>query len=115
MEPKDGQAAGTSSYTAESIKERVDAELDRLLEPWMVGRPANYTMDQAAKYTVATGYWLDAELRRLNCNDADRKTQGGKFHRLSRTYDIFATAAECMNDVLQGTVEQNRRPHRRWG
>lgn len=81
----------------------------------MVGRPANYTMDSAAKYTVATSYWLDAELRRIGTNDADRKTQGGKYHRLSRTYDIFETAAECMNEAVEGRVEQNRKPHRRWG
>jgi hypothetical protein len=71
-------------------------------------------MDQAAKYTVATGYWLDRQLTRMGCNDADRKTQGGKYHRQSRTYDIFEIAAECMNEAVRGRVEQNRKPHRRW-
>lgn len=112
MEPKDGQAAGT--WTAQLIKEQVDSDLDRLLQPWMVGRPANYAMDPAAKYTVATGYWLNEKLAVI-CNDADRKTQNGKYHRLSRTYDIFETAAECINEAIEGKVEQNRKPHRRWG
>ena len=114
MEPKDGQALGTSTWTASQVKAAVDADIDRLLAPWMVGRPANYSMCESAKYTVATSYWLNEQLTPI-CNDADRKTQCGKFHRLSRTYDIFETAAECMNDVAQGKVEQNRKPHRRWG
>lgn len=114
MEQKAGQAAGTSTWTAQRVKAAVDADIDRLLAPWMVGRPANYTMDQASRYTVATSYWLNEQLV-LICNDADRKTQNGKYHRLSRTYDIFETAAECMNEAIEGRVEQNRRPHRRWG
>jgi len=115
MELKDGQAAGTSTYTAELIKQRVDADIDRLLAPWLMGRPPNYTMDSAAKYTVAVGYWLAEELTRIGCNEADRKTQCWKFNRHSRTWDIFDVAAECMNEAVEGRVEQNRKPHRRWG
>jgi len=102
-------------YTAADVQAAIETDLDRLLVPWMVGRSPNYTMDAATKHTVAIGYWLDEELRRLQCNDADRKTQCWKYNRLSRTYDIWETAAECLNDVLDGVVEQNRRPHRRWG
>lgn len=36
-------------------------------------------------------------------------------NRLSRTYDVWQAAAGCLNDVLDGTVEQGRVPHRRWG
>ena len=93
----------------------VEAELDRLFAPWLVGRPPNYAVDGATKRLVSLGLWLDEELRRLNVNDVDRKTQLGKYHRLSRTYDIWQVAAECLNDVLDGTVEQGRVPHRRWG
>jgi hypothetical protein len=81
----------------------------------MVGRSPNYTIDLATKHTIATGYWMDQELTRIGTNDADRRTQCWKFNRHSRTYDIFETAAECMNEALLGTVEQNRRGHRRWG
>ena len=115
MEQKDGQTAGTLIYTAQLICERVVADLDRLLMPWMIGRSPNYTIDTATKHTIATGYWLAEELTRIGCSESDRKTQCWKFNRHSRTYDIFETAAECMNDVLNGTVEQNRRGHRRWG
>ena len=102
-------------YTAAGIKAAVEADIDRLLEPWMVGRPENYTLDIAAKHTIATGYWMGEELTRIGMNDADRRTQCWKFNRHSRTYDIFETAAECMNEALDGNVEQNRRGHRRWG
>lgn len=100
--------------TPTSVKEQVDLNLERLLAPWMVGRPDGYSMSSDARYAVAVGRWLDEQLRTL-CNDEDRKTQGWKFSRLSRSYDIFAAAAECLNEALQGTVEQGRRPHRRWG
>lgn len=115
MEQKDGQTAVASIYTVQLIKEKITDDLDRLLIPWMTGRPKNYTLDLATKYTIAVGYWLDEELTRIGCCDADRRTQCWKFNRHSRTYDIFETAVECMNDVVNGTVEQNRRGHRRWG
>lgn len=66
-------------------------------------------------HTVAAGYFLEEELHRLGVDDADRKTQCWKFNRMSRTYDIFETAAECLNDVLDGVVERDRKPHMRWG
>lgn len=34
---------------------------------------------------------------------------------MSRTYDIWETAAECINEAIEGSVEQNRVVHRRWG
>lgn len=101
--------------TPEAVRAAVEADLDRLFAPWMVGRPPNYSPDRATKHLVSLGFWLDEELRKLGCNDADRKTQLGKYHRLSRTYDIWQVAAECLNDVLDGLVEQGRVPHRRWG
>ena len=81
----------------------------------MVGRPPNYAADMATKRLISLGYWLNEELVKLGANEADRKTQIWKYNRMSRTYDVWETAAECLNDVLDGIVEQNRRPHRRWG
>ena len=63
---------------------------------------------------VALGYWLDQELSKF-CLDEDRRTQIWKYNRLSRTYDIWLTAADVMNEVLDGKVEKNRVGHRRWG
>lgn len=102
-------------YVAASIEATVVADVDRLFGPWLVGRPARYVASPATKSLVALGYWLDAELVRLGCNEPDRKTQLGKYNRMSRSYDVWQVAAECLNDVLDGIVEQNRAPHRRWG
>ena len=105
----------TERYTAQRVKAAVEADIDRLFAPWLVGRSENYSCDSATKNLVSLGYWLEEELQRLGVNDADRRTQGWKYNRLSRTYDVWETAAECLNDVLDDKVEQNRRPHRRWG
>jgi hypothetical protein len=101
-------------YTAEQVKGWVEEDLARLFAPWLVGRAETYVPDPATKQLVALGYWLREELS-LVCNETDTRTQLSKFNRLSRTYDVWETAAECMNDVLDGKVEQGRRPHRRWG
>ena len=102
-------------YTAERCRAAVEADIDRLFAPWREGRSENYTPDPATKQLVALGYWLGEELTRIGMNDADRRTQCWKYNRLSRTYDIWETAAECLNEALAGNVEQNRRGHRRWG
>jgi len=102
------------TYTAEQVRIAVEQDAERLFAPWMVGRPENYAVDAATKRVIATGYWLEEQLAKV-CNDADRRTQCWKFNRLSRTYDTFEVAAEVMNEALDGNVEQNRRPHRRWG
>ena len=107
--------ADPERYLPATVQAVVEADLDRLFGPWLVGRPPNYSTDKATKRLVALGYWLDEELRRLQVNDTDRKTQLGKYNRLSRTYDVWQVAAECLNDVLDGSVEQGRVPHRRWG
>lgn len=101
-------------FTAEQVRIAVENDLERLLTPWMVGRSPTYTMDQTSKLLVATGFWLNEQLSKI-CNDVDRKTQCWKFNRLSRSYDMFEIAAEVMNEALDGNVEQNRKPHRRWG
>jgi len=102
-------------YTAQAIRAAVEADLDRLFAPWLVGRSETYAADPGTKNLISLGYWLTEELEKVCANDADRRTQAWKYNRLSRTYDIWETAAECLNDVLDGNVEQNRRGHRRWG
>lgn len=101
-------------YTADLIKQTVTADVDRLFSPWKVGRAENYSVDPATKNLVALGYWLREELAKV-CNEEDSRTQQWKYNRLSRTYDIWETAAEVMNEALDGNVEQNRKGHRRWG
>jgi hypothetical protein len=105
----------TERYTAQGVKQAVEADIERLFAPWLVGRSETYKADPATRNLVALGYWLGEELTRIGMNDADRRTQCWKYNRLSRTYDIWETAAECLNEALDGNVEQNRRGHRRWG
>jgi hypothetical protein len=102
-------------YTACSIRDAVVTDIDRLFAPWRQGRSETYTPDPATKELVALGYWLREELARVVANEVDSRTQQLKYNRLSRTYDIWETAAECLNDVLDGNVQQDRRAHRRWG
>lgn len=103
-----------TKLTAEQVRTAIEADVERLFASWMVGRPENYVVDRTTKAVVATGYWLDEQLATF-CNDADRKTQNWKFNRLSRSQDPFDAAVEVLNEALEGNVEQNRKPHRRWG
>lgn len=105
----------SARYTAALIKSAVEDEVERLFAPWRVGRPDTWLPDPATKMLVALGYWLDEELQCRLVSQDDRRTQLWKFNRESRTYDIWETAADCMNDVLDDKVEKNRRGHRRWG
>jgi len=101
-------------WTKESVQTAVSTEEERLLAAWIVGRPSGWKMDTATKDTICVGYWLDEQLRATN--DADRKTQIQFFNRRSRSEtDPFAIAAELLNEVITGTVVQNRIPHKRWG
>jgi hypothetical protein len=102
-------------YTAKDVRAATEADIDRLFAPWAVGRPEGWIPCEATKVLVALGYWLRDELVRLGANEADVRTQTWKFNRLSRTYDVWQSAADCLNDALDGVVEQNRRGHRRWG
>jgi hypothetical protein len=105
----------TERYTAAGIRTLVEADLTRLFAPWAVGRPEGWVPDPSTRSLVALGYWLSEELAKVCKSEDDRRTQLWKFNRHSRTYDIWETAAECMNDVLDDNVEQKRRGHRRWG
>ena len=102
-------------YTPEFIREIVTNDIDRLFEPWRANRPETWIPDSVTKILVATGYWLTEELKRICKSDADVRTQQGSYNRLSRTYDVYEIAAAVLNEVIDDSVEQNRRGHRRWG
>jgi hypothetical protein len=101
-------------YTPESVKQLVEADSARLFAPWAQGRPPGWSTDKNTVALITAGNWLDEELAKV-CNDADRLTQVHKYNRLSRSYDVWQAACECINEALDGTVEQGRVPHRRWG
>lgn len=103
-------------YTGESVKRAFEPEANRLFAPWLVGRPEGYTPDPRTKELVGLSYWLREELGRLGLNEADRKTQEGRYHRESRSQDdLFAVVARVLNEAKNGVIPQNRVPHRRWG
>lgn len=104
-----------NQYTIHDIQLQIQNNIEVLISPWMTNRVEGYTLDSATKNLLALGFWLDAELHKLGCSDIDRRTQIAKYNRLSRTYDIWEIALECLNDVVCGKVEQGRKAHRRWG
>ena len=106
----------TERYTSQVIRERVEADIERLFAPWTVGRSENWKPDPTTKSLIALGYWLTEELSKVCKDDDDRRTLQAKYNRLSRTYDIWESAAECMNNAVDDTIPQfNSRRCKRWG
>lgn len=106
----------TKRYTAESVKEAVEAKREELFAPYAIGRPDNWTCDLRTKDLVCIGNWLPTELTAIGINDTDRRTQQWKYNRESRSdLDLWQCAADIMNESLDGKIEQNRVPHHRWG
>lgn len=102
-------------YTADSVREAVETKREELFASYIVGRPANWSCDNRTKDLVCIANWLAEELATI-ANDTDRRTQQWKYNRESRSVtDLFQCAADIMNETLDGKVEQNRKPHYRWG
>ncbi len=103
-------------YTAPAVRARVEADIERLFAPWAVGRAENWKPDPATKSLIALGYWLTEELGKVCKNDDDRRLLQSKYNRLSRTYDIWESAAECLNNAVDDQIPQYQ-SHRakRWG
>ena len=103
-------------FTAEKVRAAVDSDRERLFAPYIMGRSANWACDPRTKDLVCIGYWLQEQLALICANDDDRRTQQWFYNRWSRSDDdLFELAARTLNTVLDGNVEQNRVPHRRWG
>lgn len=103
-------------YTAAEVRASIEANRERLFAPFAVNRPSNWSPCQRTRDLVCIGYWIEEEMIILGANDADRKTQGSYYNRWSRSEDdLFELGARTLNTVLDGAVEQNRIPLRRWG
>jgi hypothetical protein len=106
----------TERYTAEEVRREVGKHFHRLFAPYAVGRPETWVPDPRTKDLVSIGYWITEQLVALGVNDNDRRTQQQFYSRWSRSDDdLFDLAARTLNTVLDGKVEQDRVPHRRWG
>ena len=103
-------------YTAEAIKEDIEARRVELFASYAIGRSPNWTVDFRTKDLICISNWLLLELTKVGVSEVDRRTQQWKFNRESRAdSDLFQCAADIMNEALDGKVEQNRKPHHRWG
>jgi len=106
----------TERYTADEVRKSVEKDFDRLFAPYAIGRPEGWNTDTRTKNMVSIGYWLTEQLVGLGVNEDDRRTQQQFYNRWCRSdEDLFDLGARTLNTVLDGTVEQNRKPHRRWG
>lgn len=105
-----------SKYTSEGVHASVDADRTRLFATYTSGRPANWSCDLRTKDLVCIAAWLDEELTRIGIDDLGRRTQTSQFNRRARSEeDLWAVAAEIMNDARVDNIDRNRKPHRRWG
>jgi hypothetical protein len=104
------------AYTAETIKNAVQAEAIRLFASYSANRPENWACDQRTRDLVMLGNWMDEEHRKHDLDDLGRITQNGRFNREARsTDDLWTLAATIMNDTIAGKIDRDRKAHRRWG
>jgi len=103
-------------YNAEMIQRAVEEDMANLFNPWTLNRPENWKPDPATKAIISLGYFLDAELKCLLVEPEDRRTLLQKFNRISRSHDIWESAAECLNNVLDESIPKyESRRCKRWG
>ena len=103
-------------YTPIDIKQWVFESHERLFSSYSVGRPANWNCDARTRELVSLSVWLNEEMQLLSLDDAGRKAQLYQFNRRSRSEEnLYDLAASIMNEVVEGTIDRDRKPHRRWG
>jgi hypothetical protein len=103
-------------YTADEVRAEVEKDRVRLFADYGAGRSPTWACDPRTKDLICIGNWIVEQLVALGCNEADRRTQMHFYNRWARSDDdLFDLAARALNAVLDGDVEQNRVPHRRWG
>lgn len=104
------------THTAESVRQAVNSQRERLFSSYAFGRSSNWVCDQRTKDTVCISVWLRESLTALGLDELDRKTQENVFYRYARNdNDLFGLAAQVMNDAASGNIDRNRKTHRRWG
>lgn len=104
------------TYTRDQIQAQIVSDETRLFASYSSNRPANWTVDTQTKNTVCLSVWMREELTRIGVDEQGRKVQENAFNRHSRSDpDLFALAADLMNDAVSGNIDRDRIPHRRWG
>lgn len=102
-------------YSAESVRRAVLADEKRLFASWSANRQEGWRPDPRTKELICIGNWLSEELQKL-VNDDDRRIQQHHFNRWSRSEDdLYELAAQILRDAVEGKIDRDRPPHRRWG
>ena len=103
-------------YTPDSVRDSVIPQVDRLFAFYVEGRPATWSCDTRTRELITIGKWMDETLTAIGVDDLGRRTQTSLYNRESRSReDLYALAADIMNDALDDRIDRFRRPHRRWG
>ena len=103
-------------YSPDQVRENVQRNFERLFAGHSAGRPPNWSCDIRTKEVITTANWLGEELQRIGLDPAGAKVQNAQFNRRVRSEeDLWSIASQILNDALDGNVDRNRRPHRRWG
>ncbi len=103
-------------YSDDTVRTAVADQEERLFASWSSGRPQGWKCDDRTRNIVCVGLWLREELFRVALSDSDRKAQEAQFNRRSRSeMDVFAIAADILNETVEDKIDRNRIPTRRWG
>jgi hypothetical protein len=103
-------------YTVTGISRIVNDQQDELFNSYIEDKPTNWSCCSRTKQQICIGEWLHRELIVLELDDIARFQQEGIFHREGRSrVDLYSLVAEIMNDTIEGKIDRNRKPMRRWG
>lgn len=104
------------NYTLESIKLEISLNKEKLFSIYIQDKPNNWSCCERTKEFICIGEWLKQELIELQLDDVARYQQEGIFHRESRSQDdLYSLVYQIITDTLNGNIDRNRKPLRRWG
>lgn len=87
-----------------------------MFEEYASQKPERWSCDSRTRDLICIGNWLSEQFAEAHLDDVGRRAQEWQFNRRSRSEeDLFALAAEIMNDTEAGKIDRDRIPLRRWG
>lgn len=103
-------------YSKEKIQREVEGRREELFELYRKDRPSTWSCCSRTEEVICLGEWLRRELINLQLDPLGRSQQEGIFHRESRSQDdLYVLVAQIMNDTVDGKIDRERKPLRRWG
>ena len=92
-------------YTADSIRRSLAPKWDEYYAKLAVGQPANWKCDETTKQNFCLTQWMIDECAKLLCSWDDTHNLLRGFNRQARSsHDLYQTAAEVMNNYVNGEV-----------